>query len=108
MRVQANGSGAVKDERCDLTEGLEKPRDLSWWLTLGTCTNERTWQSGSCRRRGHGSTGLKGKCALGPFLSILVIECQRKCFCVDLCNVGDKVQIMSKGTFLDLVHCFMD
>jgi hypothetical protein len=51
---------------------------------------------------------LKGKCALGPFLSILVIECQRKYFCVDLCNVVDKVQIMSKGMFLDLVHCFMD
>jgi hypothetical protein len=51
---------------------------------------------------------LKGKCALGPFLSILVIECQHKRFCVDLCNVVDKVQIMSKGTFLDLVHCFMD
>jgi hypothetical protein len=51
---------------------------------------------------------LKGKCALGPFLSILVIECQHKCFCVDLCNVVDKVQIMSKGMFPDLVHCFMD
>jgi hypothetical protein len=51
---------------------------------------------------------VKGKCALGPFLSILVIECQRKCFCVDLCNVVDKVQIKSKGMFLDLVHCFMD
>jgi hypothetical protein len=43
---------------------------------------------------------LKGKCALGPFLSILVIECQRKCFCVDLCNVVDKVQIMSKAKTL--------
>jgi hypothetical protein len=52
--------------------------------------------------------GVKGKCALGPFLSILVIECQRKCFCVDLCNVVDKLQIMSKGMFLDLVLCFMD
>jgi hypothetical protein len=51
---------------------------------------------------------LKGKCAHGPFLRILVIECQRKYFCVDLCNVVDKVQIMSKGMFLDLVHCFMD
>jgi hypothetical protein len=51
---------------------------------------------------------LKGKCALGPFLSILVIECQHKCFCVNLCKVVDKVQIMSKGMFLDLVHCFMD
>jgi hypothetical protein len=26
---------------------------------------------------------LKGKCALGPFLSILVIECQHKCFNVN-------------------------
>jgi hypothetical protein len=51
---------------------------------------------------------LKGKYALGPFLSILVIECQRKCFCVNLCKVVDKVQIISKGMFLDLVHCFMD
>jgi hypothetical protein len=51
---------------------------------------------------------VKGKCALGPFLSILVIECQHKCFCANLCKVVDKVQIMSKGMFLDLVHCFMD
>ena len=29
-----------------------------------------------------------------------VIECQRKCFCVDLCNVVDKVQIMSKAKTL--------
>jgi hypothetical protein len=51
---------------------------------------------------------LKGKCALGPFLSILVIDCQYKCFCVNICKVVDKVQIKSKGMFLDLVHCFMD
>jgi hypothetical protein len=51
---------------------------------------------------------LKGKCALGPSLSILVIDCQHKCFCVNICKVVDKVQIMSKGMFLDLVHCFMD
>jgi hypothetical protein len=51
---------------------------------------------------------VKGKCALGPFLSILVIECQHKCFCVNLCKVVDKVKIMSKGMFLDLVYCFMD
>jgi hypothetical protein len=56
----------------------------------------------------HDPTVLKGKCALGPFLSILVIECQHKCFCVNLCKMVDKVQIMSKGMFLDLVHCFMD
>jgi hypothetical protein len=57
---------------------------------------------------GAGWVKLKGKCALGPFLSILVIECQHKCFCVNLCKVVDKVQIKSKGMFLDLVHCFMD
>jgi hypothetical protein len=51
---------------------------------------------------------LKGKCALGPFLSILVIECQHKCLSVNLCKVVDKVQIKSKGMFLDLVHCFVD
>jgi hypothetical protein len=36
---------------------------------------------------------LKGKCALGPFLSILVIECQHKWTYVNLCKVVDKVQI---------------
>jgi hypothetical protein len=36
---------------------------------------------------------VKGKCALGPFLSILVIECQHKWTHVNLCKVMDKVQI---------------
>jgi hypothetical protein len=27
---------------------------------------------------------------------------------VSICKVVDKVQIMSRGMFLDLVHCFMD
>ena len=53
-------------------------------------------------------TILKGKCALGPFLSILVIECQHKCLSVKVYQVMDKVQIKSNGMFLDLVHCFMD
>jgi hypothetical protein len=51
---------------------------------------------------------LKGKCALGPFLSILVIECQHKCLSVNLCQLMNRVQIKSKGMFLDLVHCFED
>jgi hypothetical protein len=51
-------------------------------------------------------SALKVKCALGPFLSILVIECQHKCFYANLCKVVDKVKILSKGMFLDLVHCF--
>jgi hypothetical protein len=45
---------------------------------------------------------VKGKCALGPFLSILVIECQPKCLNVNLCPWMDKLQIMSKGMFLSL------
>jgi hypothetical protein len=45
---------------------------------------------------------LKGKCALGPFLSILVIECQHKYLSVNLCQLMDKVQIKSKGMFLRL------
>jgi hypothetical protein len=36
---------------------------------------------------------VKGKCALGPFLSILVIECQHKWTYVNLDKVMDKVQI---------------
>jgi hypothetical protein len=47
-------------------------------------------------------TILKGKCALGPFLSILVIECQHKCLNVNLCSWMNKVQIKSKGMFLSL------
>jgi hypothetical protein len=49
---------------------------------------------------------VKGKYALGPFLNILVIECQRKCFCVNICKVVDKVQLMSKGMFLRLSTLF--
>jgi hypothetical protein len=47
-------------------------------------------------------TLVKGKCALGPFLSILVIECQHKCLNVNLCSWMNKVQIKSKGMFLSL------
>jgi hypothetical protein len=49
---------------------------------------------------------VKGKCALGPFISILVIEYQHKCLSVNLCQLMDKVQIKSTVMFLDLVHCF--
>jgi hypothetical protein len=36
---------------------------------------------------------VKGKCALGPFLSILVIKCQHKCLNVNQCPWMNKVQI---------------
>jgi hypothetical protein len=39
--------------------------------------------------------GLKGKCAFGPFLSILVIECKHKCLNVKICPWMNKVQITS-------------
>jgi hypothetical protein len=55
------------------------------------------------KAQGLGMMGLvKGKCALGPFLSILVIECQHKCLNVNLYPWMDKVQIKSKGMFLSL------
>jgi hypothetical protein len=48
------------------------------------------------------SASLKGKCALGPFLSILVIECQLKCLKCEFMQWMNKVQIKSKGMFLSL------
>jgi hypothetical protein len=39
------------------------------------------------------TTILKGKCALGPFLSILVIRCQHKCLNVNQCPWMNKVKI---------------
>jgi hypothetical protein len=42
---------------------------------------------------------LKGKCALGPFLSILVIECEHKWSCVNLCQMMDKVKNNIKVCF---------
>jgi hypothetical protein len=38
---------------------------------------------------------LKGKCALGPFLSILVIKCKHRCQNVKICPWMDKLQITS-------------
>jgi hypothetical protein len=45
---------------------------------------------------------VKGKYALGPFLSILVIGCKHKCLNVKICSWVNKVQITSKGMFLSL------
>jgi hypothetical protein len=45
---------------------------------------------------------MKGKCALGPFLSILVIECQLKCLKCEFMQWMNKVHIKSKGMFLSL------
>jgi hypothetical protein len=40
------------------------------------------------------AASLKGKCALGPFLCILVIECQHMCLIGNLCTWMNKVKIM--------------
>jgi hypothetical protein len=56
-------------------------------------------QEGPTDEREAGERHLKGKCALGPFLSILVIECQHKRSCVNLCQMMDKVKINIKVCF---------
>jgi hypothetical protein len=72
---------------------------LNWCCTSFSCFL-LCWHKSPKRGR------LKGKCANGPFLSILVIECQHKWTYVNLCKVMVKLQIKSKDMFLDLVHCF--
>jgi hypothetical protein len=67
-------------------------------LSFGVAPNARSEQVGD------GSEEvLKGKCALGPFLSILVIGCKHKCLNVKICSWVNKVQITSKGMFLSLI-----
>jgi hypothetical protein len=68
---------------------------LKWYCTCSSCFM-LCWHKSPKRGR------LKGKCALRPFLSILVIECQHKCLNVNLCPWMNKVQIKSKGMFLSL------
>jgi hypothetical protein len=50
---------------------------------------------------------LKGKCALGPFLSILVIKCQHKWFKYETMPNGGRSANQHKGMILDLVHWFL-
>jgi hypothetical protein len=56
----------------------------------------RVGQGRGPRERRTGAGAMKGKCALGPFLRILVIKCQHKWLCVKLCQMVDKVQINTK------------
>jgi hypothetical protein len=58
--------------------------------------------SAFCCSAGPPIVWVKGKCALGPFLSILVIECKHKGLNVKICSWMNKVQITSKGMFLSL------
>jgi hypothetical protein len=47
---------------------------------------------------------LKGKCALGTFLSILVIKCQHKWFKCETMPNGGRSASQHKGMILDLIH----
>jgi hypothetical protein len=69
---------------------------------LGSAQTGSTLRTSPSRACFCGSWKVKGKCALRPFLSILVIECQHKCLNVNLCPWMNKVQIKSKGMFLSL------
>jgi hypothetical protein len=105
------GSGGVGEEQGEVADD-EVVIVHSTQLAGQPVVREPQFQPCLPQVLGDGSRGselgreLKGKCALGPFLSILVIECQHKCFCVNLCKVVDKVQIMSKGMFLRLSTLF--
>jgi hypothetical protein len=49
---------------------------------------------------------LKEKCALGPFLSILVIKFHHKWFKYETMPNGGRSANQHKGMILDLVHWF--
>jgi hypothetical protein len=63
----------------DRQESSEKRVKLryDWWTLVS--------------RRRHNMLMVKGKCALGPFLSILVIECKHKGLNVKICSWMNKV-----------------
>jgi hypothetical protein len=61
LQARADGLGAVKDECWVLADGPEHPGDQMWWLTPGTRTHSRMWQSGSCFLCGQGLAGHVSK-----------------------------------------------
>ena len=81
--------GSIPSNLC--TYIMQTSSIMHFYICFGLC-----WHQSPKRGR------LKGKCALGPFLSILVIECQHKCLNVNLCPWMNKVQITSKGMSLSL------
>jgi hypothetical protein len=76
------------------------------WQLSGPARYTRRWRgTSSSDARSYWSRArspFEGKCALGPFLSILVIECKHKCLDVRICPWLNKVQITCKGMFLSL------
>jgi hypothetical protein len=69
---------------------------------FGTLRGQHGASPPSSLRKGDEGVYVKGKCALGPFLSILVIGCKHKCLNVKICSWVNKVQITSEGMFLSL------
>jgi hypothetical protein len=72
---------------------LGKRRPLLTAMLAASLSEEELVELMSESHSRHTWASLKGKCALGPFLSILVIECQHKWTYVNLGKVMDKVQI---------------
>jgi hypothetical protein len=61
--------------------GAQGPSPLPYLAHYCSPLGQRKTEKPSTR------VSLKGKCAFGPFLSILVIECQHKWSCVNLCQM---------------------
>jgi hypothetical protein len=101
------GPTKAKDDKAEGTKVIEVPEILSPPIEADLLKMQKA-PVGTPKRRRMASVldAVKGKCALGPFLSILVIECQHKCLSVNLCQLMDKVQIKSKGMFLRLSTLF--
>jgi hypothetical protein len=88
-------------------DGLAGPRRVPRYRCIGFENSPSLSSVAAPMRRGTGTSGgstslhpetdtqggLKGKCAFGPFLSILVIECKHKCLNVKICPWMNKVQI---------------
>jgi hypothetical protein len=97
-------SGGAPDSPVNYSEApLRFPKGEEFSLESPGAPDTVRWHTGQSGALDQGTLLLlKGKCALGPFLSILVIECQHKCLNVNLCSWMNKVQIKGKGMFLSL------
>jgi hypothetical protein len=91
--LQLCGPGQTASTAC-----CHAPSSMAWMVLSspsqeGGGKGEGLFAMGHALRWPPSLASLKGKCALGPFLSILVIECQHKCLNVNLCSWMNKVQI---------------
>jgi hypothetical protein len=89
----------TKDWRAPITlflQGYYHPSDVNEAKRLKHRSRDFVLVGGQLYKKGISQPmlKLKGKCALGPFLSILVIECKHKGLNVNLCTWMNKVKIM--------------